>query len=138
LRPISRFLQRFALAVRRLDHVRDFSEAITIAASSLRQVPQPVPASVTRPISATSWAPPAIAFTNQIQIRHLNMVAEGMGLGDDLANALTRRVVVASIGPSCSHQLRQLGIQPMVVPPTPKMRPLISSLTDYFSYVRAS
>jgi hypothetical protein len=26
----------------------------------------------------------------------------------------------------------------MVVPPTPKMRPLISSLTDYFSYVRAS
>jgi uroporphyrinogen-III synthase len=80
----------------------------------------------------------AIAFTNQIQIRHLNTVAEEMGLGDDLALALTRRVVVASIGPSCSHQLRQLGIQPMVVPPTPKMRPLISSLSDYFSYVRTS
>ena len=80
----------------------------------------------------------AIAFTNQIQIRHLHRVAEEMGLGDDLANALTRHVVVASIGPSCSHQLRQMGIQPLVVPPIPKMRPLISSLSEYFSYVRAS
>lgn len=80
----------------------------------------------------------AMAFTNQIQIRHLNHVAESLGLADDLADALTRRVVVASIGPSCSHQLRRLGIQPLVVPPIPKMRPLISSLSDYFSYVRAS
>jgi uroporphyrinogen-III synthase len=80
----------------------------------------------------------AIAFTNQIQVRHLNHVAEQMGLGDDLACALTQRVIVASIGPSCSHQLRRLGIQPLVVPPIPKMRPLISSLSDYFSYVRAS
>jgi uroporphyrinogen-III synthase len=80
----------------------------------------------------------AIAFTNQIQVRHLNAVAEGAGLGDVLADALTRRVVVASIGPSCSHQLRSLGIQPTVVPPIPKMRPLISSLSDYFSYVRTS
>ena len=80
----------------------------------------------------------AIAFTNQIQVRHLNHVAEGMGLGDVLAQALTRRVVVASIGPSCSHQLRRLGIQPSVVPPIPKMRPLISSLSEYFSYRRPS
>lgn len=80
----------------------------------------------------------AMAFTNQIQIRHLNQVAEELGLGDELACALTQRVVVASIGPSCSHQLRQLGIQPLVVPEIPKMRPLISSLSDYISYVRAS
>ena len=79
----------------------------------------------------------AVAFTNQIQIRHLNHVAESLGLGDDLACALTRRVVVASIGPSCSHSLRQLGIQPVVVPPIPKMRPLINSLSDYMSFVRA-
>jgi uroporphyrinogen-III synthase len=80
----------------------------------------------------------AIAFTNQIQIRHLNHIAEELGLGDDLANALTRRVVVASIGPSCSHHLRKLGIHPRVVPPTPKMRPLIASLSDYFGLMRAS
>lgn len=80
----------------------------------------------------------AIAFTNQIQIRHLNVVAEEMGLADELACALTRSVVVASIGPSCTHQLRQLGIHPRVVPLIPKMRPLISSLSDYFGDVRAS
>ena len=80
----------------------------------------------------------AIAFTNQIQIRHLNHVAEELGLGDDLANALTRRVVVASIGPSCTLHLRKLGIHPRVVPPTPKMRPLISSLSEYFGLMRAS
>ncbi len=80
----------------------------------------------------------AVAFTNQIQIRHLNHVAEELGLGDDLANALSRRVVVASIGPSCTHHLRQLGIHPRVIPPTPKMRPLISSLSDYFGQMHAS
>jgi uroporphyrinogen-III synthase len=80
----------------------------------------------------------AIAFTNQIQIRHLNMVADEMGLAEDLAHALTRSVVVASIGPSCTHQLLLLGIRPLVVPAIPKMRPLISSLSDYFGYVRAS
>ena len=80
----------------------------------------------------------AIAFTNQIQIRHLNVVADGLGLADELAQQLTRKVVVASIGPSCTHQLRQLGIHPAVVPHSPKMRPLISALSDYFSYLRAS
>jgi uroporphyrinogen-III synthase len=80
----------------------------------------------------------AIAFTNQIQIRHLNTVAGDLGLADELAHALTRKVVVASIGPSCTHQLRRLGIHPAVVPRSPKMRPLISALSDYFNYVRAS
>jgi uroporphyrinogen-III synthase len=79
----------------------------------------------------------AIAFTNQIQIRHLTLVAEQLGLGDDLANALTRRVVVASIGPSCTHHLRKLGIHPRVVPPLPKMRPLIASLADYVGQMHA-
>jgi uroporphyrinogen-III synthase len=80
----------------------------------------------------------AIAFTNQIQIRHLYAVAEGIGRGDDLAQALTHRVVVASIGPSCTRQLREFGIQPRVVPAIPKMRPLITSLTEYFTYARVS
>ena len=80
----------------------------------------------------------AIAFTNQIQIRHLYDVAAKLGLGDAVAQALARTVVVASIGPACTHQLRRLGLHPLVVPAIPKMRPLIASLADYFSYVRAS
>lgn len=77
----------------------------------------------------------AIAFTNQIQVRHLYKVAEDMGQADELATALVGRVVVASIGPSCSHGLRSLGIQPRVVPEIPKMRPLISALSEYYSYL---
>ena len=75
----------------------------------------------------------AIAFTNQIQIRHLQHVADGIGVADDVGQALARTVVVASIGPSCTDQLRRLGIQPLVVPPIPKMRPLIAALADYFT-----
>lgn len=80
----------------------------------------------------------AIAFTNQIQVRHLYQVAETMARDDDLAQSLIRRVVVASIGPSCSHHLRTLGIQPHVMPKIPKMRPLIASLSEYLSYARVS
>jgi uroporphyrinogen-III synthase len=76
----------------------------------------------------------AIAFTNQIQIRHLLAVAGDMHLAEELAQALTQRLVVASIGPSCTLQLRKLGIQPRVMPSIPKMRPLISSLSDYFRF----
>ena len=76
----------------------------------------------------------AIAFTNQIQIRHLLAIAGEMHLADELAQALTQRVVVASIGPSCTLQLRKLGIQPRVMPSIPKMRPLISSLSDYYRF----
>lgn len=75
----------------------------------------------------------AIAFTNQIQIRHLYQVAEKIGQGDELAQALMRRVVVASIGPTCTHQLRLLGIQPRVMPEIPKMRPLIAALAEYLN-----
>jgi uroporphyrinogen-III synthase len=75
----------------------------------------------------------AIAFTNQIQVRHLYKVAEDMGQADELAGALVGRVVVASIGPSCSHGLRTLGIQPRVVPEIPKMRPVIAALAEYYS-----
>jgi uroporphyrinogen-III synthase len=78
----------------------------------------------------------AIAFTNQIQVRHLYHVTDEMGRADELARALTRCVVVGSIGPSCTHHLRTLGIQPRVMPAIPKMRPLIAALAEYFASAR--
>ncbi len=76
----------------------------------------------------------AVAFTNQIQVRHLYQVAGTLGQAEELAESLSRRVVVASIGPSCTHQLHVLGIHPRVMPAIPKMRPLIASLSEYFRY----
>jgi uroporphyrinogen-III synthase len=80
----------------------------------------------------------AVAFTNQIQVRHLYQVAGTLGRADELAESLTRRVIVASIGPSCTHQLHLLGIHPRVMPVIPKMRPLIAALSEHFRYARSA
>ena len=78
----------------------------------------------------------AIAFTSQIQGRHLFQVAAEMGRSDDLTNALNTRTVVASIGPVCDAALRTLGVVPRVQPAHPKMGSLISALADYIDRMR--
>lgn len=73
----------------------------------------------------------AIAFTSQIQVRHLWTIAETLGRVSELADALNHRVVTASIGPTCTAVLRGLGVEPKVVADPPKMRPLITALAQY-------
>lgn len=73
----------------------------------------------------------AVAFTSQIQCRHLFQVAADLGRSDDLVNALNSRVVVAAIGPVCAAALHALGVTPRVQPAHPKMGPLIAALADY-------
>jgi uroporphyrinogen-III synthase len=79
----------------------------------------------------------AVIFTSQIQGRHLLQVADGMQMRHALVDALNRDVVVSAMGPVCRAALEELGIQPHVVPTTPKMAPLVSALADYFA-VRSS
>ena len=74
----------------------------------------------------------AIAFTSQIQCRHLFQVAADMGRRDDLAQALNTRTVVAAIGPVCDAALRTFGVVPRVQPAHPKMGPMVAALADYF------
>lgn len=78
----------------------------------------------------------ALVLTSQIQCRHLFKVAAHMQLGEPLANALSSRVVVAAIGPICRAALEEFGVAPHVVPATPKMGPLVSSLADHFAASR--
>ncbi|MGA9521245.1 MAG: uroporphyrinogen-III synthase [Myxococcaceae bacterium] len=73
----------------------------------------------------------AVAFTSQIQARHLFEVAEGTGRAGDLAQALRNRVVVAAVGPTCARVLVELGVPPAVVPSPPKMGPMASALARY-------
>lgn len=73
----------------------------------------------------------AVAFTSQIQCRHLFQVAADLGRSEDLINALNSRVVVAAIGPVCAAALQALGVTPRVQPAHPKMGPLIAALADY-------
>lgn len=74
----------------------------------------------------------AVAFTSQIQCRHLFRVAAEMGRQDELALALNTRVVVAAVGPVCDAALRTLGVVARVQPARPKMGPMIAALADFF------
>jgi len=59
-------------------------------------------------------------FTTATQVVHLMKVADDMQMGDASRNAL-RRIVIASIGPTTSEELRQRGIQVDIEASHPKM-----------------
>jgi uroporphyrinogen-III synthase len=75
----------------------------------------------------------AVAFTNQVQVRHLFDVASLTGLSRALRDALVHRTTVASIGPTCSHALEAYGAPPHVVASPPKMRPLVSAIGEHLA-----
>jgi uroporphyrinogen-III synthase len=75
----------------------------------------------------------AVAFTSQVQARHLFQVAEEMGRAQALREILLQRVVVAAVGPTCARALAELGVQPHVVPENPKMGAMLSALAERFS-----
>jgi uroporphyrinogen-III synthase len=74
----------------------------------------------------------ALAVTSQIQIRHLFQIADRLGMGAALTDALSRRAVVAAVGPVCASALRARGVVPHVQPSHPKMGPMLIALADYF------
>lgn len=72
-----------------------------------------------------------VAFTSQIQVRHLFQVASGLGLAADLVRQMNSHVIVAATGPICAAALKNYGITPRVVPEHPKMGHLIVALGRY-------
>ena len=70
----------------------------------------------------------AVAFTTQVQVRHLFEIAVRMNLRDALLHALRERTIVGSIGPTCSGVLEEFGVAPHVVASPPRMRPLVIAL----------
>jgi uroporphyrinogen-III synthase len=74
----------------------------------------------------------AVAFTSQIQARHLFQVAAAQDQAERLRAALNERTIAASIGPTCSAALRALGVEPRVEPEHPKMGPMVLALGKYF------
>ncbi|HYE72932.1 MAG TPA: uroporphyrinogen-III synthase, partial [Blastocatellia bacterium] len=73
-----------------------------------------------------------VAFTSQIQARHLFQIAAESGREDEVRNALNEKAVVASIGPTCTAALDKLGVKAKVEPKNPKMAPMVQALTEYF------
>lgn len=75
----------------------------------------------------------AVAFTSQIQARHLFQIAEASGQADTLRQALNEKTVTVSIGPTCSAALRALGVTPQLEPDNPKMGHLVVTLGQHFA-----
>jgi uroporphyrinogen-III synthase len=74
----------------------------------------------------------AVAFTNEIQCRHLFRAADERGLSVQLADALNTGTIVAAIGPVCADALQALGVTPDVIPARTQMGSMITALAEYF------
>jgi len=70
----------------------------------------------------------AIAFTTQIQAKHLFEVAESLGSRAALVDALRGRVTVAAVGPTTAGVLEGLGAPPHVVPSQSSMGAMVMAL----------
>jgi uroporphyrinogen-III synthase len=74
-----------------------------------------------------------VAFTSQIQARHLVGIAEREHKKEDLIHALNTHTLAAAIGPTCADVLRELSIPPRIVPPKPKMGSLVQSIARFLT-----
>jgi uroporphyrinogen-III synthase len=74
----------------------------------------------------------AVIFTSQVQWKHLLHVASELGVADEVIGALGTDVVVAAVGPICSGALVDAGVNPQVIPESPKMGPLVAALAQYY------
>jgi uroporphyrinogen-III synthase len=75
----------------------------------------------------------ALAFTNQVQVRHLFEVGARNHRSAALLYALRHRTIVGSIGPTCSIALADLGAPPHVEASPPRMKPLVLSVGAYLA-----
>jgi uroporphyrinogen-III synthase len=75
----------------------------------------------------------ALAITTQVQAAHLFEVAAEMQASMALKSALTERVIVAAVGPTCARALQRLGAPAHVIPEHAKMGSLVLALAAYLA-----
>jgi uroporphyrinogen-III synthase len=78
---------------------------------------------------------PIVAFTSQIQVRHLLHVA-GDARRSRLLEVLDRSVLVGAIGPTCAAACAAAGIRRLILPDQPKLVPLLQTLAREWSAPR--
>jgi uroporphyrinogen-III synthase len=66
-----------------------------------------------------------LLLTSGVQLAHLFQVAEDLGRGDDLRAGL-ERIVIGSIGPTTSEEVRRRGLIPDLIASHPKMGVLVT------------
>jgi uroporphyrinogen-III synthase len=78
---------------------------------------------------------PIVAFTSQVQVRHLLDVAGDARRGP-LVDALDRSVLVGAVGPTCAAACTEAGIHHVIVPDQPKLVPLLQLLAREWTVPR--
>jgi uroporphyrinogen-III synthase len=73
-----------------------------------------------------------LVITSGIQLVHFVRVARDMGIEDAVTRALST-MLIASIGPSASAEIRRHGLEPSFEPTHPKMGLLIREAAERFS-----
>ena len=74
----------------------------------------------------------AIAFTSQVQIRHLYRIADDVGISSQALSAvLNDRAIVAVVGPTCAAALSERGVAVDSAPAHPKMGHMVAALAEY-------
>jgi uroporphyrinogen-III synthase len=71
-----------------------------------------------------------VVFTTSVQIAHVTEVADTMGVADAMREGL-RRMVVASIGPTCTEALRNHGVAVDLEASHPKMGFLVREAAEW-------
>jgi uroporphyrinogen-III synthase len=69
-------------------------------------------------------------FTTAIQVSHMLQIAAEEGVEAEVRSQFEQRVVVASIGPSCSEMLEEHGLPTDIAPSHPKMGFLVKETAD--------
>lgn len=69
-------------------------------------------------------------FTSSIQLDHLLEIARGLGIEDEVVEALRHDVAIASVGPVMTASLEAHGIPADIVPNHPRMGSLVKAAAE--------
>jgi uroporphyrinogen-III synthase len=73
-----------------------------------------------------------VAFTSQIQVRHLLEVA-GDSRRERLIDSLNAHVLIGSVGPTCAAACVDAGMRRVVTPEHPKLAPMLNTLAAAYA-----
>lgn len=108
--------------------------ASLIHGSPYRILPAEDPEAVSRLIKdLIESAINAITFTSPPAVNNLFIAADELGQADELAAALGKRLITASIGPVTSAALRENGVEPALEAESQRMGGLIQDLSNLFA-----
>jgi len=110
------------------------SSARLIHGSPYRILPAEDPEAVSRLVNnLLEGAIDAITFTSPPAVNNLFIAADESGQADDLATALGKHVVTASIGPVTSMAIRENGVEPALEAESQRMGGLLQDLSRFLA-----